>query len=136
MELVGFITDLIDFLGISGLVFLFSAIYLIRKKWAGTFDFSRPDGRITYNRTNGNYEPNGNNFARNSMFQSDDDDSYSYNTHTNTNNDRNYDGVDGTGDYIMNGSYDDSLDFSNPSHYPIIDSYDNNIDENNSTKPW
>lgn len=121
-----FITDLIEFLGITGIILLASAIYLIRNRFSGRFT----------SRSNGHYRTNGSGYNGNSMFQSDDDNEYSFNHQNDPNSSRKYDGLHGTGDYIMNGSYDEQLDFSNPNHYPIIDSYDNNIDEDNPTKPW
>lgn len=123
MELI---MDLIEFLGITGIILLVSAIYLIRNRWVGRFA----------NHSNGNYQTNGNGYTGNSMFQSDDNNTYSYNQHDESDSSRKYDGLHGTGDYIMNGSHDEQLDFSNPNHYPIIDSYDNNIDEDNPTQPW
>lgn len=43
----------------------------------------------------------------------------------------------GTGEHIMDGYHNDEpLDFNDPNHYPIIDSYDDNINESNQTQPW
>lgn len=123
MELIA---DLIEFLGITGIILLASAIYLIRNRLPGKFT----------NRSNGHYRTNGNSYTGNSMFQSHDDNEYSINHQNDQDSPRKYDGLNGTGDYIMNGSHDEQLDFSNPNHYPIIDSYDHNIDEDNPTKPW
>lgn len=139
MELFSWITDLIEFLGITGIIILFSAIYMIRQRWGGRFTFSRTDGRITFNRTNrynGHYQSNGNGYSGNSTFHSNDNNQYSHTQYEDDDSSNQYNGPHGTGNYVMNGSYDEELDFSNPNHYPIIDSYDNNIDENNPTQPW
>ena len=146
MELFSWITDLIEFLGISGLIVLFSATYLIRKRLTGRFNSSRNNGRISFNRTNGNYR---NNYSRNHdgyqegeynynqshMNHGDYELPYAHAQETNENSQRNYEGVNGAGEFVMNGSFDE-FDITNQNHYQALDSFDNNIDEDNPTKPW
>lgn len=130
------------------IIFLIAGLSFIYRYLSRNYDFSSPDGRIRkiypqrtnqtnrYYQSNGYHQSNGHGYHRNAMFHSNDDNQYSHAQYHDEDSSRNYDGVNGTGDYIMNGSYDEQLDFSNPNHYPIIDSYDNNINEDNPTNPW
>lgn len=111
MELFNWIGDLIwffrDIIILAVIVIIFNL--LTRKLRFGN--------RMYYDDNNDHSYANQNNGHNYSYSHYHDDDENSGN---------NYDGLTGTGDFIMNGSMDDDLDFSNPNHYPIIDSYDNN----------
>lgn len=59
---------------------------------------------------------------------SNDSDMFSYMNQQNDDSEDNQYG-ESTGGFILRGGSHEELDYSNPNHYPIIDSYDNNGDD-------
>lgn len=78
--------------------------------------------------TSGGYADDGNYGDRRAYYDTDDNFDYG--------NSSDPHGLNENGEIYRNHHLDEPLDLTNPHHYPIIDSYDSNIDEDNPTKPW
>ena len=135
MELWSWVVDFFEFFG--GVI----ALFLLFFGWKLITGSDTAWGMIRWmrGRRNNGYRSGGGNegdYYRNddSGYNSGNPNQYS-SDYSNSSNEESedsgqYQGLNGTGEFAVNGSFDEPLDYSNPNMYPVMDSFDSNSDEN------